>query len=272
MHVDLLERHLPGHGQWTQQRHRLSLHLHRSRLAAYGRLHLSLRRNVLQDLARPLNLHRSQAQQEGHQGLSAVHCRRRAVGNWHCNHDDLASCRSVLSRHKATGALCKISYSSKASHLTPTLLIPFQAHPSLEDVLIVRENEYCQSEQMNIFVGVIYAYKGMLLIFGAFLAWETRELNRETISNHSFYRYFHPQSGNVSIPALNDSKHVGLSVYNVVIMCVMGAAIALVLSDQKDAVFILISIFIIFCTTATLILVFVPKVKQLEQTFLFLLC
>jgi len=91
---------------------------------------------------------------------------------------------------------------------------------------------------------VIYAYKGMLLIFGAFLAWETR---------------------NVSIPALNDSKHVGMSVYNVVIMCVMGAAIALVLSDQKDAVFVLISIFIIFCTTATLILVFVPKVRRSQQ-------
>ncbi|KAG5671522.1 hypothetical protein PVAND_001716 [Polypedilum vanderplanki] len=118
------------------------------------------------------------------------------------------------------------------------------AHPSLEDVIIVRENEYCQSEQMNIFVGVIYAYKGMLLIFGAFLAWETR---------------------NVSIPALNDSKHIGLSVYNVVIMCVMGAAIALVLSDQKDAVFLLISIFIMFCTTVTLILVFVPKIIELKR-------
>lgn len=130
-----------------------------------------------------------------------------------------------------------------------------QAHPSLEDVIIVRENEYCQSEQMNIFVGIIYAYKGMLLIFGAFLAWETR---------------------NVSIPALNDSKHIGLSVYNVVIMCVMGAAIALVLSDQKDAVFVLISIFIMFCTTVTLILVFVPKVISLSlrilcQTLLFML-
>lgn len=102
---------------------------------------------------------------------------------------------------------------------------------------------------MTIFVGVIYAYKGMLLIFGAFLAWETR---------------------NVSIPALNDSKHIGLSVYNVFIMCVMGAAIALVLSDQKDAVFVLISIFIMFCTTVTLILVFVPKVKY-YQKFLILI-
>lgn len=77
-------------------------------------------------------------------------------------------------------------------------------------------------------------------IFGAFLAWETRH---------------------VSIPALNDSKHIGLSVYNVLIMCIMGAAIALVLSDRRDAVFILISVFIIFCTTATLCLVFVPKVR-----------
>ncbi|EAT37610.2 AAEL010408-PA [Aedes aegypti] len=112
-------------------------------------------------------------------------------------------------------------------------------HPTLEDVIIVQENEYCQSSRMTIFIGVIYAYKGLLLIFGAFLAWETRH---------------------VSIPALNDSKHVGMSVYNCVIMCVMGAAIALVLSDRKDAVFILISLFIIFCTTATLCLVFVPKV------------
>uniref|UniRef100_A0A182IJK6 Gamma-aminobutyric acid type B receptor subunit 2 n=1 Tax=Anopheles atroparvus TaxID=41427 RepID=A0A182IJK6_ANOAO len=117
-------------------------------------------------------------------------------------------------------------------------------HPTLEDVIIVQENEYCQSSKMTIFVGVIYAYKGMLLIFGAFLAWETR---------------------NVSIPALNDSKHVGLSVYNCVIMCVMGAAIALVLSDRKDAVFILISLFIIFCTTATLCLVFVPKLVELKR-------
>lgn len=85
-------------------------------------------------------------------------------------------------------------------------------------------------------------------IFGAFLAWETRH---------------------VSIPALNDSKHIGLSVYNVMIMCIMGAAIALVLQDRRDAVFILISVFIIFCTTATLCLVFVPKVRLVVPNFPF---
>ncbi|KAL0859671.1 hypothetical protein ABMA27_010790 [Loxostege sticticalis] len=117
-------------------------------------------------------------------------------------------------------------------------------HPSSEDIVIVQENEYCQSERMTIFIGIIYAYKGLLLVFGAFLAWETRH---------------------VSIPALNDSKHIGLSVYNVLIMCIMGAAIALVLSDHKDALFVLIAIFIIFCTTGTLCLVFVPKLLELRR-------
>lgn len=83
-----------------------------------------------------------------------------------------------------------------------------------------------------------------LQIFGAFLAWETRH---------------------VSIPALNDSKYVGMSVYNVVIMCVTGAAISFVLADKQDAMFIMLSVFIIFCSTATLCLVFVPKVSTARR-------
>ena len=78
-------------------------------------------------------------------------------------------------------------------------------------------------------------------IFGCFLAWETRT---------------------VDIPALNDSKYIGMSVYNVVIMCVIGVPISYILSDDQDASYIIISIFIIFCTTGTLCLVFVPKVSM----------
>ncbi|GLV37062.1 metabotropic GABA-B receptor subtype 2 [Carabus blaptoides fortunei] len=117
-------------------------------------------------------------------------------------------------------------------------------HPSSEDIIIIPENEYCASERMTIFVGSIYAYKGLLMIFGAFLAWETR---------------------NVSIPALNDSRHVGLSVYNVAIMCICGAAVALVLVDHQDAMFLIIGVFVMFCTTATLWLVFVPKLVELKR-------
>ncbi|EZA52652.1 Gamma-aminobutyric acid type B receptor subunit [Ooceraea biroi] len=117
-------------------------------------------------------------------------------------------------------------------------------HPSSEDIIIIPENEYCQSNKMNIYLLCIYTYKGLLMIFGAFLAWETRH---------------------VSIPALNDSKYVGMSVYNVVIMCVTGAAISFVLTDKQDAMFIMLSVFIIFCSTATLCLVFIPKVIELHR-------
>ena len=44
-------------------------------------------------------------------------------------------------------------------------------------------------------------------------------------------------------------------------MCVIGAGLSFVLRDQQDAAFVIISIFIIFCSTATLCLVFVPKVS-----------
>ncbi|XP_046400524.1 gamma-aminobutyric acid type B receptor subunit 2-like [Ischnura elegans] len=117
-------------------------------------------------------------------------------------------------------------------------------HPSSEDIVIIPENEYCQSGNMTVFVGSIYAYKGLLLIFGAFLAWETRY---------------------VSIPALNDSRLVGLSVYNCVIFCIAGAAVSFVLSDHQDASFLIVSIFILFCTTGTLCLVFVPKLIELKR-------
>lgn len=44
------------------------------------------------------------------------------------------------------------------------VIFRLQHHPSLEDVLIVQENEYCQSERITIFIGIIYAYKGVLLV------------------------------------------------------------------------------------------------------------
>ncbi|XP_076371386.1 gamma-aminobutyric acid type B receptor subunit 2-like isoform X2 [Tachypleus tridentatus] len=85
---------------------------------------------------------------------------------------------------------------------------------------------------------------GPAMAFGCFLAWETRQVN---------------------IPALNDSKYVGMSVYNVVIMCIIGAAISFVLRDKQDAAFVIISVFIIFCSTTTLCLVFVPKIVELRR-------
>lgn len=55
-------------------------------------------------------------------------------------------------------------YSIRIYSYIISLFLSLQHHPSLEDVLIVQENEYCQSGRITIFIGVIYAYKGLLLV------------------------------------------------------------------------------------------------------------
>jgi len=84
------------------------------------------------------------------------------------------------------------------------------------------------------------------LLFGIFLAWETR---------------------NVSIPALNDSSYIGWSVYNVAVLSIIGAIVAFAMDGSKhyEAPYAILSLCLILCTSVTLLLVFVPKVRILVQ-------
>ena len=101
----------------------------------------------------------------------------------------------------------------------------------------------CTCRYKTYFVAVTYVYKGVLLLFGLFLAWETR---------------------NVTIPALNDSKYIGMSVYNVVILSAIGAIVVTALDGTRsfEASYAISSLCLIICTTVTLLLVFVPKVSR----------
>ena len=53
-----------------------------------------------------------------------------------------------------------------------------------------------------------------------------------------------------------------MSVYNVFILCVIGAPISLAMREQPDASFSIVSVCIIICTSITLCLVFIPKVSM----------
>ncbi|XP_070566247.1 gamma-aminobutyric acid type B receptor subunit 2-like isoform X2 [Ptychodera flava] len=121
---------------------------------------------------------------------------------------------------------------------------PEQADPLGRDISIVPVMRHCQSLHMTIWLACIYVYKGVLMVFGLFLAWETRH---------------------VSIPALNDSKYIGMCVYNVVVMCIVGVALSFIIQNNPNAAFGILSLFILFCTTVTLCLVFVPKLVELRR-------
>lgn len=90
-------------------------------------------------------------------------------------------------------------------------------------------------------LGSLYIYKGLLLVVGCYMAWETRH---------------------VKVPALNDSQYIGMSVYNVVITSIIVVALANIIpADRYTLTFVLVSTLIFVSTTTTLCILFVPKVR-----------
>lgn len=86
----------------------------------------------------------------------------------------------------------------------------------------------------------IIAYKGVLLLFGVFLAWETR---------------------NVHYAELNDSKNIGLAVYNILVFSALSVTAEFVLNEQEFATKrIFNNLLMYLCTSMVLTLVFLPKV------------
>ncbi|XP_072030203.1 gamma-aminobutyric acid type B receptor subunit 1-like [Amphiura filiformis] len=98
--------------------------------------------------------------------------------------------------------------------------------------------DYCTCSWITYWLIALCGFKGLLLIFGMFLAWETRK---------------------VQIRALNDSKIIGISIYNVVILCTIGGAISLII-DAPSTLYIFVASIVLFCTTLTLLTIFIPKI------------
>ncbi|KAJ8044811.1 Gamma-aminobutyric acid type B receptor subunit 2 [Holothuria leucospilota] len=104
--------------------------------------------------------------------------------------------------------------------------------------------QYCTSDHQEYWEGALYGYKALLLIFGVFLAWETRKVN---------------------IPALNDSKLIGLCVYNVVLLSAISVGVKLVLTTDPSMSFLFTSGILIFATTVVLGIIFIPKMISVIQ-------
>lgn len=90
-----------------------------------------------------------------------------------------------------------------------------------------------------IWLGILLAYKGIFLIVGLFLAFETRK---------------------VKIRHLNDSKLIGMSVYGIVVLSVALAAIGIFLEAMVSVFYIVTGLMILVGNTCLLCLIFLPKV------------
>ncbi|XP_067675188.1 gamma-aminobutyric acid type B receptor subunit 2-like [Haliotis asinina] len=108
------------------------------------------------------------------------------------------------------------------------------------DVVIQPIVSLCSSTKIEHYVGSILAVQGTLLLYGAFLAWETRK---------------------VHVDVLNDSGYIGVCIYNTVVMTVMAVIVCLSLRKEVLVYYLVESTISIFTTTVTQMLIFVPKVK-----------
>lgn len=110
-----------------------------------------------------------------------------------------------------------------------------------DDIIVELKIEYCQANFYWYYL--IFCYKGLLLVFGLFLAYETRS---------------------VKLRQLNDSKLVGMCIYNVAILCFITGPVSLVnlMRQQANYHYLFVSITIIFCCSLSMILIFIPKVVE----------
>lgn len=110
-----------------------------------------------------------------------------------------------------------------------------------ENVIEIKQIIRCKCENQTQFTIGIYCYKGLLLIFGLFLAWQTR---------------------NAKLKCKADSKQISMAIYNVVAVSIIGVICVTVLANttRHQAMFSIIAVCIIICTTTTLLLVFLNKV------------
>ncbi|XP_046849982.1 gamma-aminobutyric acid type B receptor subunit 2-like isoform X2 [Xenia sp. Carnegie-2017] len=97
----------------------------------------------------------------------------------------------------------------------------------------------CTSSHFEKWFAGLMIYKGLLIVFGIFITWETR---------------------NVSFPGLNDSKYIGMCVYNIFItIAVILPLKLLAFKTNVNVSYIVVTSSIMLCTTLTLVLMFFPK-------------
>jgi len=127
------------------------------------------------------------------------------------------------------------------------VIAPVQVQPSVmssqvSGVVIYQYQQYTCSSRNNAFLFVMLAYKGLVMIVGIMLAFETRRANMENL--------------------INDIKMVAMAVYTTALVSIVAVPVAFFIFGSPSGVevgFILVSLAIIVLSACTLGFLFGPK-------------
>ncbi|CAF1583392.1 unnamed protein product [Adineta ricciae] len=114
----------------------------------------------------------------------------------------------------------------------------------LHDVKTVFKFQQCRSKHHMIWIGLLYSIKGILIVIGIYLSYETRASKLEMI---------------------NDAHLVRMCTYNIFIVCLISASLTLIIERNQDADFAFASIAIILCCFVSFGLIFLPKILCLVR-------
>ena len=128
---------------------------------------------------------------------------------------------------------------------TELLLSPLHLLLLFQDEVknVITKHELCRCDNFSYLIGSLYVYKGLLVVFGLFLAYESRNV-----------KYIH----------INDSRFVSVAMYIVVILIAISAPLSLVLAEQNfiiDPAYAIAVLLIVLTCMSCLMILYVPKVE-----------
>lgn len=111
-----------------------------------------------------------------------------------------------------------------------------------DDLIIQKYSTVCNCNNFQWWIVGLLFYKGILLAFGLFLAFETRHTYKE----------------------VNESRVIAFTVYNVTVFSIIAAVTGFALRKHPDHDLShgIMASSIIICTTVTLMLIFQPRVRK----------
>ncbi|CAK9302690.1 unnamed protein product [Gordionus sp. m RMFG-2023] len=108
-----------------------------------------------------------------------------------------------------------------------------------DEFKILPQLEICSCRKLGIWLSILYGMKGLILIFGLFLSYDTRK---------------------VFIKQINDSKLAGVAIYNIVILCAITIPMTILIVNNHNASFAFVAISLLASTFLSTVLIFFPKI------------
>ncbi|XP_070533393.1 gamma-aminobutyric acid type B receptor subunit 2-like [Ptychodera flava] len=120
-----------------------------------------------------------------------------------------------------------------------TTIITASVEPFGSEGTITIQRYRCSSAYIWWWNGAILVKQGIVLLFGCFLTYEVRK---------------------VKVDGLNDSRQIGMSIYNILLATIVGTALKLTLNHRPSLQYALIDLLVFLCFISTLGMMFIPKV------------